>query len=1776
MHPRPEWLLALRVMALWAAVPGMVEAAGTGLSGDYYNNADFTAKVAARVDGPIDFDWGAGAPIGGMGADTFSVRWFGRVEPEFSEEYTFHVTADDGVRLWVDDRVVAVRTYASPQQPTVRGRVTLEAGRRTNIRLEYIENSGSAKVRLEWSSPSRAREVIPVARLYPELVDRAGGSILEEHWRGVGGAGIEGLVSLADYPDRPDGRELLTTFESLATNWADDYGTRVTGFIVPPVSGEYTFAVAGDDLVQLRLGTDATTNNLETIASVLVPTGFRQWDAATNQVSEPRTLGAGERYRVELLHRDVSGADHWSVGWRRPGETNFSVIPGSALLQAGLDRPTPAQTNLLDALARSHPRLFGSSERFDWLRQQVAHNPSGKPAVWFRGVTNSARILATNAPVAYAPDVRDTILTTSRAVIDRVSKWAMTYRITGDTNYAERAWTELYHISTNFPDWNPSHFLDVAEMTHAYAIGYDWLYDYWTEARRTLLRTNIVNRGLNEGLADYAGNASWTRPDANNWNAVCNGGMTLGALAIGTDDEAKAEDILNRAIASARAPITRVTADNGAWYEGPGYWTYTFDYATRMYAGLEGCLGSDFGISATRGMSEVGHFPIQASGPFRKSFNFADAGDSSGRVGSAGMWYLARRFNYPLYAWWEDAFAGSSPMGALWWHSAGTPPGSAGSPADIYFRGATAVTPFKTAEVVAMRSDWGGSNATYVALKGGEIGASHGNLDAGTFVLDALGMRWAYELGGDDYALPGYFSSTPSSGTDRWDYYRCRAEGQNTLVIGATNGPDMRLTNHAAVVLFHSEPSGDGSKAIVDLTPAYHGVSRAWRGYQLLNGRNEMLLQDEVVTTSARPVWWFMHVRTNGTQIAVDPGGLTATLTQGGARLWLRSLAQGTFYLTNATPLATSPNPAGQNSNSIYMKLAMHLPSVTNATLAVWMVPLAPGENPPGSVLAVTPLIAWDTTSNAPPQAADASATVSEDGFIDVDLHSLVSDDGTPVAQLRFEVGGATNGTVTLLADGRTARFTPAPDYFGPASFRYAVADAHPDPRVVLAYDFDPPDPVDANIVPDVSSNGRDGTLETLGVGTFAITNGVPEALGGQGARCLDLGEIETNAVARLWREISAADIDFNTEDWSVVGWVKRRDRETDDFVVYVGQSDGFGSPNEMQLFWQANSDVLRLRHYHGNNLYREAGSVPVPTNAWAHFAMVREGTNLCLYASGALLGATTDTNFALPPNSPIYFGGNGVTNPAYTHRWLDGGLDDLAVFRGALGSDEVARLAGGMTVRHFGGATNGGTVGITVSPVNDPVVVAGLSTSTVSGVGVDIDLASLATDIETHDTNLFFSVGPASGGTVTLLGDGRTARFTPSAGYSGPASFRFGARDDRLLMHLAFEPPDDTSDGKATDATGLGHDATIVQLGAGDLVFTNIAPPGHVPGSAYSARMTTNGAGGACLRATVTTDEYDLSDGDWTASLWFRRETAVADDFLIYFGNANGYSDVNALQLYCPGNGSRIWLSHWNGVTNQDVGMGTSNGSVSNGAWHHAALAFRRTAPNYGNMRLYLNGVRVASTNVGLALDQARPIAFGGHNATSNPERMLDGFLDDIALFAADLGDAGVAGLASRSVVAAHGATVSGSVSVDVLGPFALWQREHFGSAWTNPAIAGAGANPDWDPLVNLIEYGTGGDPTSRAAGAVVRCADEGGRLTIRFTRDPSATDVTLTVQAGDDLMGWSDIARSTGGGPFVELVGNVEVAETVAGSLRDVAVRDAEPMAGRPRRFLRLVVGR
>ncbi|MBL8162789.1 MAG: PD40 domain-containing protein [Anaerolineae bacterium] len=144
---------------------------GRGLRGAYYDNADFTALRYFRLNPTVNFIWRDFSPdpalIPVIGADTFSVRWTGKVEPLYSEAYTFYVTHDDGVRLWVNGQQIINNWTNQASSVTSSGTITLAAGVKYDIRLDYYENTFLAEVRLDWQSARQARQVIPASQLYP-------------------------------------------------------------------------------------------------------------------------------------------------------------------------------------------------------------------------------------------------------------------------------------------------------------------------------------------------------------------------------------------------------------------------------------------------------------------------------------------------------------------------------------------------------------------------------------------------------------------------------------------------------------------------------------------------------------------------------------------------------------------------------------------------------------------------------------------------------------------------------------------------------------------------------------------------------------------------------------------------------------------------------------------------------------------------------------------------------------------------------------------------------------------------------------------------------------------------------------------------------------------------------------------------------------------------------------------------------------------------------------------------------------------------------------------------------------------------------------------------------------------------------------------------------------------------------------------------------------------------------------------------------------------------
>jgi chitodextrinase len=144
---------------------------GNGLKGEYYDNIDFTSLNTARIDQNINFDWGTAAPNSSMGADEFSVRWTGQIQPLYSETYTFYTISDDGIRLWVNGTKV-IDNWTEHSSTENSGAITLTAGQKYDIKLEYCDKTTDSIAKLFWSSTNQVKQIVPKSQLYSvEVVD---------------------------------------------------------------------------------------------------------------------------------------------------------------------------------------------------------------------------------------------------------------------------------------------------------------------------------------------------------------------------------------------------------------------------------------------------------------------------------------------------------------------------------------------------------------------------------------------------------------------------------------------------------------------------------------------------------------------------------------------------------------------------------------------------------------------------------------------------------------------------------------------------------------------------------------------------------------------------------------------------------------------------------------------------------------------------------------------------------------------------------------------------------------------------------------------------------------------------------------------------------------------------------------------------------------------------------------------------------------------------------------------------------------------------------------------------------------------------------------------------------------------------------------------------------------------------------------------------------------------------------------------------------------------
>ena len=176
---------------------------------------------------------------------------------------------------------------------------------------------------------------------------------------------------------------------------------------------------------------------------------------------------------------------------------------------------TIQRDEVLNALEKIHPspRLLLTDEAIQTTRQKIENDP--RMNAYYNALKDDADKLMTSAPVEYQLTGKR-LLSVSRQALKRIFAWSFLYRYTGDEKYSKRVEQEVMAIS-NFSDWHPAHFLDVAEMTVAVAIGYDSCKDAFSEENRSTVRDAIYIKGV---LSVRNLKGAWKKNTAN-WNQVC-------------------------------------------------------------------------------------------------------------------------------------------------------------------------------------------------------------------------------------------------------------------------------------------------------------------------------------------------------------------------------------------------------------------------------------------------------------------------------------------------------------------------------------------------------------------------------------------------------------------------------------------------------------------------------------------------------------------------------------------------------------------------------------------------------------------------------------------------------------------------------------------------------------------------------------------------------------------------------------------------------------------------------------------------------------------------------------------------------------------------------------------------------------------------------------------------------------------------------------------------------------------------------------------------------
>ena len=595
-----------------------------------------------------------------------------------------------------------------------------------------------------------------------------------------------------------------------------------------------------------------------------------------------------------------------------------------------------ATVSVQQLLQESHPRILLLDGEERQIRKAIQNNP--QLAKVHQGILVECDSICKIPPIKRI-QIGRRLLDKSQEALRRIFFLSYAYRMTEDEKYFKRAEEEMLAIA-NFSDWNPSHFLDVAEMTMAVAIGYDWLFDQLSPASREVIRKAIIEKGLEASFVK-------TRPDytkvTHNWNQVCNAGMTFGALAIAEHNKPLAKKLIDIALSTIHLAMDEYGPD-GAYPEGYHYWDYGTTFNVLFISALDKALGTDFGLLEDfEGFLKTAGFKLNMTGVTGIPYNYSDSDLQKGL--SPAMFYFAAQKNDPSLLWVEKDYLEAMDstrfirdndrlMPALMVWAKNIDLDKIVPPASEVWVG-QGPNP-----VALMRTSWTDPNAIFVGFKVGSPSVNHGHMDVGSFVMEADGVRWGSDLERQVYNTlesKGLRIFGRAQDAQRWTVYRFNNFSHSTITV---DNELQRVSGYAKIDKYFDQD--DFKFAVSDISSIYEGqLEDLVRGVAIVD-EQYVVIRDEL-KTMAKPttrIRWAMMTEAD-VQIT---GRHSALLKKDGKQLRLVVKSPASVQLKTWSTAPTTDYDA-PNPGTVLVGFEYEQKGNSTDVLQVMLIPESAGDN---------------------------------------------------------------------------------------------------------------------------------------------------------------------------------------------------------------------------------------------------------------------------------------------------------------------------------------------------------------------------------------------------------------------------------------------------------------------------------------------------------------------------------------------------------------------------------------------------------------------------------------------------------------------------------------------------------------------------------------------------------------------------------------------------------------------------------------------------------------